>query len=163
MAKKEKIEKTNAVRLLDNMAVDYELLSYTVEDGQIDGVSVATKIGFPTQVVYKTLVAKCTKNEVFVFVVPVAKELDLKKGAVAAGVKKIDLLPVKDLLATTGYIRGGCSPIGMKKKFQTFIDVSANELPYIIVSAGKIGMQLKVDFEQLVNATNAKVITLCNE
>ncbi|NLY79156.1 MAG: Cys-tRNA(Pro) deacylase [Lysinibacillus sp.] len=157
MAKK-KLAKTNAVRLLDHFNVNYELLSYEVSD-DVDGISVANKIGHSVSHVYKTLVT-CGGGKFFVFVIPVSEELDLKATARISGEKKIDMLPLKDLLATTGYVRGGCSPIGMKKQFPTFIDESAKELEYMIVSAGKIGMQIKLapkDLERITGGMFAPV------
>ncbi len=158
MAKK--ITKTNAARMLDKENIDYELLHYSAEDGKVDGVSVAAKIGFPAELVYKTLVAIGASKQCYVFVIPVAEELDLKKAAKAAGEKKIEMVPVKDILGLTGYVRGGCSPVGMKKLFPTFISVEAQPLPEIIVSAGKIGMQLKLDSAELKAVTNGQFAEL---
>lgn len=153
MAKK-KMAKTNAVRLLDQHSVTYQLLSYEVSD-DIDGLSVANKIGHPVNHVYKTLVTTNGGGNYFVFVIPVDAKLDLKTAARICDEKKIDMLPLKDLLTTTGYVRGGCSPIGMKKQFPTFIDESAKQLDYMIVSAGKIGMQIQLAPEDLQKVTNA--------
>ncbi|ANU14101.1 Cys-tRNA(Pro) deacylase YbaK [Planococcus halocryophilus Or1] len=151
MAKK--IAKTNAARMLDKEEILYELLYYTVEDGKVDGVSVASKIGYPPELVYKTLVASGASKQTYVFVIPVAQELDLKKAAKSAGEKKIDMIPVKDILSLTGYVRGGCSPVGMKKPFPTFISAEAEKLSELIVSAGKIGMQIKLAPTELVSVT----------
>src|SRR5690606_29025812 len=127
MAKK--LTKTNAVRLIEKNKVAYELISYEIEDGQaVDGISVSEKIGYPSEHVYKTLVATAGANQYFVFVLPVTEELDLKKAAKVVGEKKVEMIPVKELLGLTGYIRGGCSPIGMKKLFPTYIDTSAEKL-----------------------------------
>lgn len=158
MAKK--IPKTNAARLLDKEKIDYEILQYEPQEGANDGISVAAKIGFPVEVVHKTLVAKGTSNEVYVFVVPVAEELDLKKAAQAAGEKKMEMVAVKDILSLTGYIKGGCSPLGMKKAFPTFVSEKAAKLPEIIVSAGKIGMQLKLTPHNLVKVTGGRFAEL---
>ena len=159
MAKK--VVKTNAVRLVEQQKITHELLYYETEDGQaVDGETVAQKIGYPMQNVYKTLIATAGSNKFFVFVVPVSRELNLKAAAKVAGEKKIEMIAVKDLLALTGYVRGGCSPVGMKKLFPTYIDASAEGLDYMIVSAGKIGMQLKLaptDLAQLSKAKFAKV------
>lgn len=160
MVKKSKIAKTNGVRLLDQHSIPYSLFEYTVEDGQIDGVSVAKKIGQPVEKVFKTLVASSVQGNVFVFLLPVDKELDLKAAAKVAGEKKIDLLPVKDLLGLTGYIRGGCSPLGMKKLFPTFVDYSAKDLDLIIVSAGKIGMQIQLNPADLITCTNGEFTSI---
>ena len=111
---KQKIHKTNAVRLLDQQKIPYHLQEYEVNEDHLDGVTAAKEVGQPVEKVFKTLVAKSTKGQLYVFVIPVAKELDLKKAAKAVHEKKIEMLHVKDLLANTGYIRGGCSPIGMK-------------------------------------------------
>jgi Cys-tRNA(Pro)/Cys-tRNA(Cys) deacylase len=160
LVKKSKIAKTNAVRLLDQHSISYTLFEYTVEDGQIDGVSVAKKIEQPVGKVFKTLVASSVQGNVFVFLIPVDKELDLKIAAKVTGEKKIDLLPVKDLLGLTGYVRGGCSPLGMKKLFPTMVDHSAKELDYIIVSAGKVGMQIQLDPTDLIACTNGEFASI---
>lgn len=154
MAKK--IAKTNAARILDNEKIDYEVMQYDPEDGKIDGVSVAAKIGYPVDTVYKTLVAAGSSKQNYVFVIPVADELDLKAAAKAAGEKKIEMVAVKDILGLTGYIRGGCSPLGMKKAFPSFIARQAESLDEIIVSAGKIGMQLKLAPGDLISAINGQ-------
>lgn len=153
MAKANKTTKTNAIRLLDQQSVPYSLHEYNVVDGQIDGVSVANKIGQPVEMVFKTLVASAGPSKVYVFLIPVDKELDLKAAAKSAGEKKVELIPVKDLLGLTGYIRGGCSPLGMKKLFPTFIDLSAKSLDEMIVSAGKIGMQIQLKPTDLIANT----------
>lgn len=155
MAKK--TAKTNAIRLVEQQKIPHEVYEYTSEDGSaVDGVTVAAKIGQPAEHVFKTLIATAGKGIYFVFVIPVAKELDLKAAAKLAGAKKIEMIAVKDLLGLTGYVRGGCSPVGMKKQFPTFIDESAQSLDYMIVSAGKIGMQIKLAPESLIHITKAK-------
>ncbi|SOC11603.1 Cys-tRNA(Pro)/Cys-tRNA(Cys) deacylase [Ureibacillus xyleni] len=159
---KNKIQKTNAVRLLDQQKVEYDIIEYIIEDNQLDGVSVASKVGHPVSHVFKTLVATAGKGKVYVFVIPVAEELNLKTCAKLAGEKKIEMLHVKELLATTGYIRGGCSPVGMKKQYPTFIDNSAESLEYILVSAGKIGMQMKLKPIDLVKITRGTFAKLTN-
>ena len=141
MAKDKKL-KTNAMRILDSKKVSYEMLSYESEDGKIDGISVAHKIGVDEKNVFKTLVAQGTSKELYVFVIPVAEELDLKNAAKIVGEKKVEMIAVKDIMKYTGYIRGGCSPIGMKKNYKTFIHESAEDLDFIIFSAGKIGHQI---------------------
>jgi len=161
MAKQKKSVKTNAVRLLDNERVAYELMEYDINDGQLDGVSVAAKTGQSAELVYKTLVTIAGPRELFVFIVPVAEELDLKKAAKAAGVKKLDMLPLKDLTKETGYVRGGCSAIGMKKKYPTVIDASAEQLKQFVVSAGKPGLQMKlspIDLARVADATFSDII-----
>jgi len=157
---KQKVTKTNAVRLLDQQKINYNLIEYIIEDNQVDGVTVAHKVGHPVTHVYKTLVATAGTGKFFVFVIPVAEELNLKACAKVAGEKKIEMLHVKDLLPTTGYIRGGCSPVGMKKLFPTYIDESAKELDYILVSAGKIGMQIQLSPNDLVRVTHGKFAEL---
>lgn len=131
-----------------------------MEDGQIDGVSVANKIGQPVEKVYKTLVASSAHGKVYIYLVQVDKDLDLKAAGKVAGEKKIDLLPVKDLLGLTGYVRGGCSPLGMKKLFPTFVDLSAKDLEYIIVSAGKIGMQIQLKPSDLITCTKGEFMSI---
>ncbi|WP_058303645.1 Cys-tRNA(Pro) deacylase [Gorillibacterium timonense] len=154
--------KTNAMRMLDKAEVAYQLHSYDPEDGQIHGTAVAQKIGLPPEQVFKTLVAH-HGNSLFVFVIPVALELDLKKAAKAAGVKNIEMLPVKDLQKWTGYIRGGCSPVGMKKLYPTYLDSSADEQEKIAVSAGKIGFQLELAPQVLAEQVSAKFVDLTRE
>lgn len=156
MAKSNRAVKTNAVRILEGENILYELMEYDVSDGLVDGVSVADKTGQAVETVYKTLVTKARERELFVFLLPVALELDLKKAAKAAGVKKLDMLPLKDLTKETGYVRGGCSAVGMKRKYPTIIDQNALHLHEIIVSAGKPGAQMKLTPTVLANVTEAK-------
>ncbi|ABG85579.1 Cys-tRNA(Pro) deacylase [Clostridium perfringens] len=155
MAKDKKL-KTNAMRILDSKKVSYEMLSYESEDGKIDGISVAHKIGVDEKNVFKTLVAQGTSKELYVFVIPVAEELDLKNAAKIAGEKKVEMIAVKDIMKYTGYIRGGCSPIGMKKNYKTFIHESAEDLDFIIFSAGKIGHQIKMNPKDLVSVVEGE-------
>ncbi|HBI6897317.1 TPA: Cys-tRNA(Pro) deacylase [Clostridium perfringens] len=159
MAKDKKL-KTNAMRILDSKKVSYEMLSYESEDGKIDGISVAHKIGVDEKNVFKTLVAQGTSKELYVFVIPVAEELDLKNAAKIAGEKKIEMIAVKDIMKYTGYIRGGCSPIGMKKNYKTFIHESAEDLDFIIFSAGKIGHQIKMNPKDLVSVVEGEFVFL---
>ena len=146
--------KTNAIRLLDQKKISYELLTYEVDD-QLDGITVATKINYPVEVVYKTLVTGGNSKNIYVFVIPVATELDLKKAAKVVAEKKLEMIAVSEINGLTGYIRGGCSPVGMKKVYPTVIDVTAQQLDYFIVSGGKIGLQMKLNPKDL-----EKVITL---
>lgn len=146
--------KTNAIRLLESKNIDFEYFSYKPGE-DIDGVSVAKKLGEDENLVFKTLVTN-GKNSNYVFVVPVNRELDLKKAASAVDEKKIEMLHLKDLLKTTGYVRGGCSPVGMKKLFPTVIDISASDKDFIYVSGGKIGVQLKIDPNDLISLINGK-------
>lgn len=146
--------KTNAMRILDAMRVSYQL--HTYEPGEsVDGVSVAAKMGMDVNKVYKTLVTQGKGGGFFVFVIPVARELDLKKAARAAGEKSVEMIPVKEINRHTGYIRGGCSPVGMKKKYPTFIDESARALPAMVVSGGRIGLQMEIAPEDLARSVGA--------
>ncbi|MFE4709602.1 Cys-tRNA(Pro) deacylase [Paenibacillus sp. NPDC056722] len=146
--------KTNAMRILDAKKIPYGIFSYDHEDGQIHGTAVADKIGQPAEQVFKTLVSHSGPN-IYVFVIPVGEELDLKKAAKAAGEKKIEMLPMKDLLKWTGYIRGGCSPVGMKKLYPTYIDQSAEPLEMMAVSAGRVGTQMGLAPQQLADTVSA--------
>lgn len=148
--------KTNAMRILDTQKLPYEILTYESKDGKIDGIAVAGKIGRDPAQVYKTLVAVSSSKNLYVFVIPVEAELDMKKAAREAGEKNVEMLPVKDIQKFTGYIRGGCSPVGMKKNYPTFLDESAREHETIIVSAGKIGFQVELSPEHLLNASSGK-------
>lgn len=136
--------KTNAMRILDKASIKYNTFEYDHGDGAIDGVSVAEKIGRPVEQVYKTLVTQGASRDNFVFIIPVAKELDLKAAARAVGEKSVEMIKVTDINKVTGYIRGGCSPIGMKKDYKTVLDSSCEALDTIIVSAGKIGHQVEI-------------------
>ena len=144
------------MRILDSKKVSYEMLSYESEDGKIDGISVAHKIGVDEKNVFKTLVAQGTSKELYVFVIPVAEELDLKNAAKIAGEKKVEMIAVKDIMKYTGYIRGGCSPIGLKRDYRTFIHESAKDLDFMIVSAGKIGHQIKMNPKDLVSVVEGE-------
>lgn len=153
MAKGE--EKTNVMRILDKEKVAYTYHTYDASDGAIDGVSVAHKTGRPEEIVFKTLVTK-GKSDHFVFVIPVAKELDLKKAAKSVGEKSVEMIKVADINKVTGYIRGGCSPIGMKKSFVTVYDSTAQGKPTILVSGGKIGTQIEISPQDLARLTRGK-------
>lgn len=155
MAKQSRAVKTNAVRILESEGIHYELMEYDVTDGLVDGVSVAEKTGQVVASVFKTLVTVAGPRELFIFLVPVVLELDLKKAARAAGVKKLEMLPLKDLTRETGYVRGGCSAIGMKKNYPTFIDKSAQNLDLMIVSAGKVGIQMELVPKELARVVDA--------
>ncbi|MGV3465585.1 MAG: Cys-tRNA(Pro) deacylase [Heyndrickxia sp.] len=153
--------KTNAMRILDKEKIDYSILTYNPDDGKIDGISVAEKMGRNTKEVYKTLITQGSSKQYFVFVIPVAEELDLKKAAKAVADKKVEMIPVKDITKVSGYIRGGCSPVGMKKLFPTFMDASADSLQNIIVSGGKIGVQIELtvaDLLKIVHGTFADIL-----
>ena len=152
--------KTNAMRILDSENINYNILTYDNKDGKIDGISVAEKVGRDVKQVYKTLVAQGDSKEIFVFVIPVSKELDLKKAAKIIGEKKVEMIHVKDINKYTGYIRGGCSPIGMKKKYSTYIDKTAEKLNTIMVSGGKIGTQIEISAMDLVKVVKGKLENL---
>ncbi|MBZ0178563.1 MAG: Cys-tRNA(Pro) deacylase [Melioribacteraceae bacterium] len=155
------MKKTNAVRILESLGISFQTREYISSEDEFDAVSVAEKVGVEPEQVFKTLVARNEKGALFVFVIPGNFELDLKKGAKISGSKKIELIKVKELLPLTGYVRGGCSPIGMKKSFPTFIDETAQLFESIFVSAGVRGMQLKIkpaDLCLLVEANFADLI-----
>lgn len=151
-------QKTNAMRILDKHKISYKVYSYENKDGKIDGISVAEKIGQDVKMVYKTLVTQGVSKSLYVFVIPVSEELDLKKCAKITGEKKIEMIAVKDIQKYTGYIRGGCSPIGMKKHYPTYIHESAKELKCMIVSGGKIGTQIELSIQDLIDVTDAKLV-----
>jgi Cys-tRNA(Pro)/Cys-tRNA(Cys) deacylase len=155
--------KTNAMRILDSKKVSYQVLTYDNQDGKIDGVSVALKINKNPEQVYKTLVAQGASKGLYVFVIPVEAELDLKLAAKEAGEKKVEMIPVKDIQKWTGYIRGGCSPIGMKKLYPTFIHSSSNTMHSIVVSGGKIGAQIELAVEDLQKVTDARMVAIIKE
>lgn len=144
-----KESKTNAMRLLDSNKISYTTHSYENKDGKIDGVAVAHKIDRDVNQVFKTLVTQGHSKEFYVFVIPVAEELDMKKSSKVAGEKNIDMIHVKDINKVTGYIRGGCSPLGMKKIFKTFIQEDALLFDTIVFSGGKIGSQIEMNPEDL--------------
>lgn len=139
-----KIEKTNAARLLDRAKIAYELIPYRVDEEHLAATHVAEQLGEDIAWVFKTLVLRGDRTGYFVCVVPGDHEVDLKAAAKVSGNKKVDLIPMKELLPVTGYIRGGCSPVGMKKSFPTYIHSTASGLPFIYISAGVRGLQLKL-------------------
>lgn len=150
------MNKTNAMRRLDAAKIKYEICEYEVDENDLSGTHVASQIGLPYEIVFKTIVTKGDKTGYIVFCVPCDKEIDLKKAASVTANKKIEPLHVKDLLGLTGYIRGGCSPIGMKKSFPTYFDSSALMHEKITVSAGVRGAQLLVDTKELLSYLKAK-------
>lgn len=157
---KDKNIKTNAVRIVERAKLNFEAINYE-SDGFMEGTAIAEKLGAPFSQTFKTLVTKGKSGDFFVFVVPVAEELDLKKAAKAVGEKSVEMLPVKDLLATTGYVRGGCSPIGMKKQFKTIIHQNAKDFDIIMFSGGRLGTQLKMnplDLSALIRADFADIV-----
>lgn len=157
---KNKPMKTNATRLLAAKKIEFETFEYDYDESDLSGLHIAKEMGENPDLVYKTLVTKGEKTRVNVFCIPVAKELDLKKCAKVLGDKKVEMIAVKDLLSLTGYIRGGCSPIGMKKQYPTFIDISAENLDKIYVSAGKRGGQIYINPKVLSEFIGAKFCDL---
>ncbi len=152
--------KTNALRQLDTAKIAYETVEYEVDEDDLSGTHVAEAAGIDPDMTFKTLVCRNEKAEPVVFCIPVTAELDLKKCARAAGAKSVSMVPVKELLALTGYIRGGCSPVGMKKKFPTYFDEIAELFDEIYCSAGVRGMQMKVSVSKLLSFTDAKTADL---
>lgn len=155
-----KINKTNAARLLDKAKIAYELIPYEVDEADLSAVHVAASLGEDINCVFKTLVLHGDKSGYFICVIPGENEIDLKLAAKVSGNKKCDLIPVKELLPLTGYIRGGCSPIGMKKQFPTYIHETCMQHPYIYISAGVRGLQLKLAPQDLIKEVRAEVCTL---
>lgn len=155
-----KIQKTNAARFLDRQNVPYELIPYVVDEDDLSAIHVADSLGEPVDQVFKTLVLKGDKTGFFVCVIPGADELDLKAAAKVSGNKSCDMIAMKELLPTTGYIRGACSPFAMKKSFPTFIHESCNTFDFIYVSAGQRGLQLKLAPAHLVAHCKATVAFL---
>ena len=147
--------KTNAVRILDRNKIDYELKQYECDDFK-DGVSIADMLGQSYDMSFKTLVTVGKSGKYYVFAIPVDKEMDMKKAAKSVGEKSVEMLHVKDINAVTGYIRGGCTPIGMKKNYPTVINESAKEHEKIIVSGGRLGLQIILKPDDLLKVTNGK-------
>ena len=152
--------KTNAVRLVQQAGYPCNEDFYEYDESDLSGEHVAASIGMPPEQVFKTLVARGARTGINVFCIPVCCELDLKLAAKAAGDKNMEMLPLKELLATTGYIRGGCSPIGMKKKYPTFIDETCQLYDEIAVSAGERGHQMRIPYEALVNIVGAELVDI---
>ncbi len=155
-----KITKTNAARLLDKAKIKYELIPYEVDESDLSAIHVAEQLNESIEQVFKTLVVKGDKTGYFVCIIPGAEELDLKKAAKASGNKNCEMIPMKDLLPVTGYIRGACSPIGMKKNFPAFIHNTCLDFEYIYVSAGMRGLQIQISPQDLVNAIKADILSL---
>lgn len=151
----EKVQKTNAMRALDTAGIPYTTQSYTVDESDLSGVHVAECLGVEKETIFKTIVTRAGINDYRVFCIPVSDELDLKKCAEVSGDKRLELLHVKELLPLTGYIRGGCSPIGMKKRFPTFIDETAILFDNIYISAGVRGTQIILNPHSLASFINA--------
>lgn len=154
MAKSKEI-KTNAMRILETQKIPYEMHTYECDEF-IDGIQIADMLGLPYEKVYKTLVTQGNSKNYYVFVIPIAEELDMKKAAKSVGEKSVAMLHVKDINAVTGYIRGGCTAIGMKKQYVTRIAVEAEQLEKIIVSGGKLGVQLELLPADLAKASRAE-------
>lgn len=163
MENKKSATKTNAMRMLDSAGICYRALEYEWSEDDLSGTKVAAAIGLPCEMVFKTLVAFGDKTGHCVFCIPVDAELDLKKAAKYSGNKRVELLPVKELLPVTGYIRGGCSPVGMKKSFPTFFDETCILFDEITVSAGVRGIQLCVSTEALLGFVGGKECPLTME
>lgn len=158
-----KIQKTNAARLLDSKKIAYELVPYQVDESDLSAVHVAEQLSEPIEQVFKTLVLRGDKSGFFVCVIPGADELNLKFAAKVSGNKSCDLIPMKDILGVTGYIRGGCSPFGMKKKFPTFIHNTAPLYPFIYVSGGVRGLQIKISPQKLIDCCEMTVCELVSK
>ena len=163
MAKKQKIDKTNAMRQLDSAGIIYEMGEYEYDESDLSGVHAAEALGVSEDEVFKTLVTRGDDNNLFVFVIPSGATLDLKKAAQISGNKKIDMIHVKEIFDLTGYIRGGCSPIGMKKQYPTYIDETAVLFDRIYFSAGKRGVQIILSPEILAQFISAEFADLTRD
>ena len=155
-----KITKTNAARLLDKEGINYNLIPYEVDESDLSAIHVAEQLNQSVEQVFKTLVLHGDKTGYFVCIITGAEELNLKIAASVSGNKNCEMIPMKELLNVTGYIRGACSPIGMKKNFPTYIDKSCLDFEYIFVSAGKRGLQIQINPNDLIKTTNINVVTL---
>lgn len=163
MAKKAKIDKTNAMRQLDAAGIEYEMSEYEVDEEDFSGIHAAASLGVSVDEVFKTLVTRNENNQLTVFVIPSAANLDLKKAAAVSGNKRVEMIHVKELFDLTGYIRGGCSPIGMKKQYPTYIDETAVLFEKIYFSAGKRGVQIILNPEVLAEFVSADFADLTKE
>lgn len=161
MAKAKEV-KTNAMRILESLKIPFEHYTYECDEF-VDGLQIADKLSLPYEKVYKTLVTKGNSKNYFVFVIPVAEELDMKKAAKSVGEKSVEMIPVKDINAVTGYIRGGCTAVGMKKQYVTRIDDTALNLETMIVSGGRIGSQIELKPEELAKAAKAEFAQIIKE
>ena len=157
MAKKKKEAKTNAARILDTIGISYELKTYEVDESDLSAVHVAESVGMPIEMVYKTLVCRGDKNGVLMAVIPGGGELDLKALAAASGNKRVEMVHLKEVFGLTGYIRGGCSPLGAKKDYPVYLDASAEQQEVIAISAGKRGEQIILKPADLITAAKATV------
>ena len=156
------VPKTNAMRILESMHIPFTSYTYECEEF-VDAIQIADLLGLPYEKVYKTLVAEGHSREYYVFVIPIAGELDLKKAAKSVGEKSVELIHVKDINKITGYIRGGCTAVGMKKQYVTRIDASAMALPSVIVSGGRLGMQIELTPDDLKKAAKAEYDDIIRE
>lgn len=155
-----KISKTNAVRILERENINYSLIAYDVDESDLSAKHVAEQLGEPIDQVFKTLVLKGDKTGYFVCVLPGSQELDLKQAAIVSGNKYCEMIPMKELLPVTGYIRGACSPIGMKKTFPSYIDASCKNFEYIYLSAGKRGLQIQISADDLTKVIPITIAVL---
>lgn len=155
--------KTNAQRMLEKEKLPYTAHTYDIADGLLDGVSVANKVGMPVERVFKTLVTRGASKNIYVFVVPVAMELNLKSAARSVGEKSIEMIHVKEITPLTGYVKGGCSPVGMKKRYITVVDRSALCQQTIVVSAGRIGDQIELTPQHLERVTGCHFAEIAAE
>lgn len=155
-----KINKTNAARLLDKAKINYELISYEVDESDLSAIHVAKQLNEPIEQLFKTLILKGDKSGHFVCIIPGAEELDLKLAAKVSGNKSCQMILMKDLLSVTGYIRGACSPIGMKKKYPTYIHSTCENFESIYISAGQRGLQIKIAPSDLIKAIEATISIL---
>lgn len=155
--------KTNVMRILEKEKIDYTAHEYPHGKDAVDGVTVARLMGQEPECVFKTLVTKGAGRDYYVFVVPVAEELDLKKCARSVGEKSVEMIPVKDITKVTGYVRGGCSPIGMKKQYKTTYHITAETISHIIVSAGKIGHQIDLSPQDLIRLTGGQTADIVKQ
>ncbi len=154
------MSKTNALRIIESLGIEYDVSSYEVNDDELDALTVAAKINTNPDQVFKTLVTRTDKNSLFVFCIPAGCELNLKKAAIISGSKSIEMIKQKELLSLTGYIRGGCSPVGMKKLYPSYLDETALLFDYVYVSAGKRGMQMRIKPDDLLKAVSGKYADL---
>ena len=159
---KQKENKTNAMRILESLKIPFEHYTYECDEF-VDAIQIADMLNLPYEKVYKTLVTVGNSKNYFVFVIPIAEELDLKKAAKSVGEKSVEMIHVKDINAITGYIRGGCTAVGMKKQYVTRIDSSAKDLPTIVVSGGRIGSQIELKPEDLAKAARAEFAEITRE
>jgi Cys-tRNA(Pro)/Cys-tRNA(Cys) deacylase len=154
------MNKTNAARILDKNNIKYELAEYKVDEDDLSAVNAAAKLGQNVKQVFKTLVIKGDRNGIFVCAVPAGAEIDLKKAAKVSGNKDAEMIAVKDIMKVTGYVRGGCSPLGMKKEYPVYIDKSCLDFDFIYISAGMRGVQIKLNPRDLINIIKAAIYDL---